>query len=615
MKRIAGFFKSFQFKLIFIYVMLLLIAFQVIGIFFMDRLEEQFVDNHRGALEDQMSLLSYNIEQTLIQETDDTDQNDMNEEINDLISRYEVNELSSTGSTIQVVDSQQNVLAHNQHGTQSGGLLNTEIRVSQALLDQESNEMLLDPDTGQRMRVITQPLHGDDDEVIGAIHLESSMEDMYDEVTQINNIFMTSGGVALAITAMIGVLLSRTVTRPIKDMQKQSAVMSEGDFSRRVRVYGNDEIGELASSFNTLAMNLKEANATTEGERRKLSSVLSHMTDGVIATDELGRIILLNKQAEILLSLDSEGAKGRPLPDILDLSGQVAPSDLYDYTEPLILDFSDERGDSLIEASFSVLRSESGYVTGLITVLHDVTEKEKLERERREFVANVSHELRTPLTTLKSYMEALEDGAIADEDLAPRFLNVIQVETDRMIRLVNDLLQLSKMDVQEHEIYTERHDLIHWLHHLVDRFEMLVKDRDVSFVRRFSQGPIQVDMDSDKMTQVLDNIISNALKFSPEGGTITVGAELKENEALIDIQDEGQGIPIKDQHKIFDRFYRVDKARARSLGGTGLGLAIAKEMIDAHQGSVWVSSEPGQGTSIKISLPLASSGEGCESNG
>ncbi|QQK81755.1 cell wall metabolism sensor histidine kinase WalK [Salicibibacter cibi] len=615
MKRIAGFFKSFQFKLIFIYVMLLLIAFQVIGIFFMDRLEERFVENHRGALEDQMSLLSYNIEQTLIQETDDTDQNEMNEEINDLISRYEVNELSSTGSTIQVVDSQQNVLAHNQHGTQSGGLLNTEIRVSQALLDQESNDMLLDPDTGFRMRVITQPLHGDDDEVIGAIHLESSMEDMYDEVTQINNIFMTSGGIALVITAMIGVLLSRTVTRPIRDMQKQSAVMSEGDFSRRVRVYGNDEIGELASSFNTLAMNLKEANATTEGERRKLSSVLSHMTDGVIATDELGRIILLNKQAEILLSLDSEEAKGRPLPDILDLSGQVAPSDLYDYTEPLILDFSDERGDSLLEASFSVLRSESGYVTGLITVLHDVTEKEKLERERREFVANVSHELRTPLTTLKSYMEALEDGAMADEDLAPRFLNVIQVETDRMIRLVNDLLQLSKMDVQEHGIYTERHDLIYWLQHLVDRFEMLVKDRDVSFVRHFSHWPIQVYMDSDKMTQVFNNIISNALKFSPEGGTITVGAKLRENEVLIDILDEGQGIPIKDQHKIFDRFYRVDKARARNLGGTGLGLAIVKEMIDAHQGSVWVSSEPGQGTRITISLPLASSGAGGESNG
>ncbi|AXF56467.1 cell wall metabolism sensor histidine kinase WalK [Salicibibacter kimchii] len=615
MKRIAGFFKSFQFKLIFIYVMLLLIAFQVIGIFFMDSLEEQFVENHRNALEDQMSLLSYNIEETLIQETEDMDQNDINQEINDLISRYEVNELSSTGSTIQVVDSQQNVLAHNQHGTPSGGLLNTEIRVSQALLGQDSNEMLLDPDTGHRMRVITQPLDGDDDEIIGAIHLESSMEDMYDEVTQINNIFMTSGGVALAITAVIGVLLSRTVTRPIKDMQKQSAVMSEGDFSRRVRVYGNDEIGELASSFNTLAMNLKEANATTEGERRKLSSVLSHMTDGVIATDELGRVILLNKQAEILLSLNSEGAKGQSLPDILDLSGQVTPSDLYDYSEPLILDFSDEQEDSLIEASFSVLRSEDGYVTGLITVLHDVTEQEKMERERREFVANVSHELRTPLTTLKSYMEALEDGAMADEDLAPRFLNVIQVETDRMIRLVNDLLQLSKTDVEEHELQTERHDLTHWLHQLVDRFEMLVKDRNVSFVRRLPQWPIQVEMDRDKMTQVLDNVISNALKFSPEGGTITVGAELQGEEAWIDIQDEGQGIPKKDQHKIFERFYRVDKARARSLGGTGLGLAIVKEMIEAHEGSVWVSSEPNQGTRITISVPLASSGEVGEHSG
>ncbi|SDI49285.1 cell wall metabolism sensor histidine kinase WalK [Natribacillus halophilus] len=615
MEKLKGFFKSFQFKLIFIYVMLLFIALQVIGVFFMDRLEEQFVENHREALEDQMSLLSYNTEQVLMQaDGDDENETDISEELNDLFSRYAVNEVSGTGTTIQVVDSQQNILAHNQPGTQNDGLLNTEIRVSQALLDEDTNEIMLDSDTGHRIRVITEPLHDNDDQVIGAIHLEASMEDMYGEVAQINNILMTSGGVALAITAALGILLSRTVTRPIKDMQKQSAVMSEGDYSRRVRVYGNDEIGELASSFNTLAMNLKEANATTEGERRKLSSVLSNMTDGVIATNELGHIILLNKRAEILLSLNSEEAKGKPLPEILHLSERLSPSDLYDYSEPVVLDFSDEGEDFVLEASFSEIRNKNGAITGLISVLHDITEQEKLDRDRREFVANVSHELRTPLTTLKSYMEALEEGAMADENLAPRFLGVIQVETDRMIRLVNDLLQLSRMDVQGHSIQTLEYDLVSWLHDVVDRFEMLTRDRNMTLVRDFIQMPLQVNIDSDKMTQVLDNIISNALKFSPEGGTITVGADLTGEKALVYIEDEGQGIPKKDEHKIFERFYRLDKARARSLGGTGLGLAIAKELVEAHGGSIWASGASGQGTRITLSLPYNSYPEVGESS-
>nr|WP_184404702.1 cell wall metabolism sensor histidine kinase WalK [Geomicrobium halophilum] len=600
MRKVLGFFRSFQFKLIFIYVMLLLIALQIIGVIFMDQLEDQFVNNHQEALADQMNLLEYNVGQVLMEDRDDEDSNEISEDLNDLFLRYEVN----SNINIQVVDTQQNILANNQSSSQGVGQVNTEIIVSQALLDNENDEIMLDQETGERMRVMAQPVRDEEaDEVIGAVYMEASMEEIYDEIGEINNILMTSAAAALIITAFIGILLSRTITRPVMDMQKQAAVMGKGDFSRRVRVYGNDEIGELASAFNTLSMNLKEANARTEGERRKLSSVLSHMTDGVIATNELGQVILLNRQAELLLSMSSEEAMGQSLPAILQLSDHLAPSDLYDLSESMILDFSDEQGDYLLEASFSVIRNDDGPVTGLITVLHDVTEQEKMDRERREFVSNVSHELRTPLTTLKSYMEALEDGAIVDQDLAPRFLKVTQNETDRMIRLVNDLLQLSKMDRQDLYIQTKDTDVTQWMNEVVDRFDMVVKDKNITFTRDFSEIPIHAVMDRDKMTQVVDNIISNAIKYSPEGGTVTVGSHIENGGAQIYIQDEGMGIPLKNQHKIFERFYRVDKARARNLGGTGLGLAIAKEIVVAHGGTINVSSEYHQGTRITIFLP------------
>ncbi len=435
---------------------------------------------------------------------------------------------------------------------------------------------------------------------------EANMNEIYDEVDEINQILFTGTIIALIITAVLGILLSQTITRPIVDMKKQARVMGEGDFSRQVKVYGNDEIGQLAHSFNNLTLRLKESQSTTEGERKKLSSVLAHMTDGVIATDELGRIILMNNRAEQLLNLDQKDIIGSSLPEILHLSETITPSDLYDYSDSILLDFSDEENDFLLEASFSVIRNEDGPVNGLITVLHDVTEQEKIENERREFVANVSHELRTPLTTLKSYMEALEDGAMQDEKLGPRFLKVTQNETERMIRLVNDLLQLSKMDSDDLRLNAETVDLAEVMHQIADRFEMINKDKNIYFDRQFPSYPIYVDMDRDKMIQVFDNIISNAVKYSPDGGTITLQMIPKSRDVEIEIIDEGLGIPKESQNKIFDRFYRVDKARARNLGGTGLGLAIAKELVHSHGGYIDVQSVWKKGTTIAVTLPYSS---------
>ncbi len=310
------------------------------------------------------------------------------------------------------------------------------------------------------------------------------MEEIYEQVQEINNILLSGTSIALLITIVLMVLLSRTITAPILDMRRQALRMGHGDFSRQVKVYSDDEIGQLARSFNKLTLNLKEATVTRDREQKKLSSVLTHMTDGVIATDQDGRLILMNKRAEELLGVSSAEVMRQPLPEVLHLTETFKVYDMFNHTEPVLLDFSNEEKEFLLEAHFSVIQEDGGPINGLITVLHDVTEQEKIEQDRREFVANVSHELRTPLTTIKSYLEALEDGAITDRELAPRFLNVTQNETERMIRLVNDLLQLSKMDSKDDQLKLTWFNFGVFLNEVVDRFEMVSEDKNITFKRK-----------------------------------------------------------------------------------------------------------------------------------
>jgi two-component system, OmpR family, sensor histidine kinase VicK len=391
-------------------------------------------------------------------------------------------------------------------------------------------------------------------------------------------------------------------------MKKQALAMAKGNFSRKVRVYGQDEIGTLALTFNNLTKKLQEAQAMTEGERRKLSSVLSYMTDGVIATDRKGRVILINEPAAEMLNVSRETVLSQPIVSLLGLNDTNTFEDLLEESDSLILDYSTKKEPYILRANFSVIQKETGFVNGLIAVLHDITDQEKIDAERREFVANVSHELRTPLTTMRSYLEALADGAWKDEEIAPNFLEVTRTETERMIRLVNDLLQLSKLDSTDYRLSKEWVNFVDFFHRIIDRFEM-TKSKNVSFQRSLPNHAIFVEIDEDKMTQVLYNIISNALKYSPEGGLVTFSIKEEEEKVVVSISDEGMGIPKENIGKIFDRFYRVDKARTRKLGGTGLGLAIAKEMVNVHGGMIWAVSEEGKGTEISFSLPYEQSEE------
>ncbi|MCY8563362.1 cell wall metabolism sensor histidine kinase WalK [Bacillus sonorensis] len=599
----VGFFRSIHFKFTLIYVLLIIVAMQIIGVYFVRAMEDNLLRSYKDSLDQRVNNLSYYLEQEMTKDRSTESSTTLKEDAERIL-----NDFSKEGEILEVslIDKSYEVIAtSNPYNREVAGKKTTEGIIKRTLLVGLPYEnKFFDPERDSKVRISVTPIKKANQETIGAIYVVASMDDVYNQIRTINMILASGTILALGITAFLGVFVARTITHPLSDMRKQAIELAKGNFSRKVRKYGNDEIGQLATTFNYLTRELKEAQSMTEGERKKLSSVIAYMTDGVIATNRNGAIILLNTPALELLNVSRETALEMPITSLLGLDGEYTFEDLVEQQDSLILEIDQEERTSVLRVNFSVIQKEHGKIDGLIAVIYDVTEQEQIDQERREFVANVSHELRTPLTTMRSYLEALADGALQDPNIAPRFLNVAQNETERMIRLVNDLLQLSKFDSKDYQFNKEWIHFIRFFSLIIERFEM-TKEQHVDFISHLPDRDLYVEIDPDKITQVLDNIISNALKYSPEGGHITFSVDVNEEEELlyVSVKDEGVGIPRKDMEKIFERFYRVDKARTRKLGGTGLGLAIAKEMVQAHGGDIWADSIEGKGTTITFTLP------------
>ena len=597
MKKV-GFFKSIYFKFVLIYLLLIFVAMQIIGVYFAQRLEEQLLDSFKSSIQERVNILKYSLEKEIIEPRKAGDPTLM-EDIETTIGDYDSEDISE----IRVIDQDYKVIGSSVENQELVGTRFTDTMVMTAFNQGVAQkEIRIDANNAERILLWSEPLMTEDGVVIGNLYLITKIENVYKELEQINTIMARATIISLLVTAVLGILLAQTITRPISDMRRQAMAMSRGNYSRKVKVYSDDEIGQLAVSFNNLTKKLQDAQATTEAEKRKLSSVLTNMTDGVLTTDRRGRVILINDTALSMLKVSRETSLSKPITEVLGIDDTYTFSQLLNEKDSMILDHSSDKKLLYLRANFSIIQRETGFVNGLIVVLHDITEQEKIDEERREFVANVSHELRTPLTTMRSYLEALADGAMDDAELAPRFLNTAQTETERMIRLVNALLQLSKLDSTDYQLSTTWVDFGRYFHRVIDRFEM-TKSRNVTFKRLIPEESIGVEIDEDKITQVLDNIISNALKYSPEGGQVTFKLQVIGPNIEVSVRDEGMGIPKENVSRIFERFYRVDKARSRKMGGTGLGLAIAKEMIEAHKGQIWASSEEGKGTTVFFTLP------------
>ncbi|MBC1452041.1 cell wall metabolism sensor histidine kinase WalK [Listeria welshimeri] len=597
------FFQSVQFKLVIMYLLLIIVAMQVIGAYFVRELEGQLEKNFQNSITNSITLLDYNAREEIIKNSDNSVK--LQNDIRELLVDY--SRASSNLIEVRIVDEKGKILGTSNLNNQGivGQKSNDPLVKRTLSLGTTSEDKIYRDESNKNNRVwVNVSSIKNKGEVIGAIYLVADIESVYKQVDDITNIFITGTLIAMVITAILGILLSRTITKPIVEMKRQAYAMARGNYSRKVKVYGVDEIGELADSFNTLTKRVQEAQAMTEGERRKLSSVLAYMTDGVIATDRRGKVILINTPAEKMLRVKHESANGRSIIDVLDIGDSYQFEDLMEVDGSLTMDRSTLDKPYILRANFSVIQRETGFNNGVIAVLHDITDQEKVDQERRDFVSNVSHELRTPLTSMHSYLEALSDGAWEDKEIAPRFLEVTQNETERMIRLVNDLLKLSRMDGGREHLEKSFVNFTDFFNHIIDRFEMMKKET-IMFKRHIPKEPVIIEIDEDKVMQVLDNIISNANKYSPDGGRISFYLKKFEDEIEISIADEGLGVPEEDLANVFDRFFRVDKARSREMGGTGLGLAIAREVIEAHGGRIWAERNKSKGTVIKFTLPYS----------
>ena len=605
MQKVKRFFRSIQFKIPVLFIFMLMISLQLIVANFLRQLETQMISNFQEQIQLQVGFLKNSVQPILAR--DDKDEVKI-AEISKILQDY------PTGSSIveaRIMDTQGYILGTTNQSQQSVvGTRTTEADAQQVLLTNDVYAYNYTEHENRYWKIVSpiSPISGNSGNPLGIISVTTSIESRYTQVKDIGVIFVSSSLIAIVLVIIITFLISQGITKPIAEMKKQTEKIAEGNYTGEVKIYSDDELGQLGQAINDLSFKIKEAQESTESERQRLDSVLRHMSDGVIATDRRGRIVIMNTAALDILNLKSEKVIGIPLLEILPLEERVTFRELLETQQERLIHLEEDGEDSMIQCEFSVIQRESGFISGLVCVLTDVTEQQKIERERRNFVSNVSHELRTPLTSIKSYTEALVDGAWENKEIAPGFLNVIETETDRMMRMITDLLNLSRMDQNRFGLEKEFINMNELVVHIVNRFEMVLqsepyRDKNYRILTDITQRDLWVELDQDKITQVLDNIINNAIKYSPDGGRIIIRLMETHTDIIVSVSDEGLGIARKDIPHLFDRFYRVDKARSRAMGGSGLGLAIAQEVVQLHGGKIWVNSIENKGSTFFVSLP------------
>lgn len=591
-----------------------MLTLECVGAVFVRQLEHQNLNTFKQTIE----LPSY-VDNSLSEQLVNTNHKKANQKIRKILAEVNNNNISE----IRVIDSQGVVRGTSNFDNRNMiGQKTTEQMVKATLVNNRSHtENVYDNSNHTRYYVNIIPLvDNSSNNVVGVVYLRASLESVYSNINSITLIYLSAALITIVIGLLLAIIISQEITRPIEEMRKQTLRIARGDFSGQVRVMGNDELGQLAGAVNNLSVRVEEAQESSDSERRRLDSVLSHMSDGVLATDRRGNVTIVNNMALQLLGVEHDDELiGKSIIDVLDIRHDYTVRQLVNSEQKeMILDMSNSGSNLILNAYFSPIQRESGFVSGLVCVLHDVTSQQKEEQERKEFVSNVSHELRTPLTSVKSYVEALSDGAWQDKEIAPQFLKVVQDETERMIRMINDLLSLSRMDAGTTKLNLEYVNINELFNYILNRFDMIIKKEEdpkkkkYTIERFFTKKDLWVEIDTDKFTQVIDNIMNNAIKYSPDGGVITARLLETHNHVIMSISDQGLGIPRKDLSHIFDRFFRVDKARSRKQGGTGLGLAISKEVVNMLGGQIWVDSVEGKGSTFYISLPYVPYEEGDE---
>lgn len=597
---------SIQFKVALVFTLTLLVTLEVIGAFFVKQLERQSINQLRT----QLTLKPY-VTDSLTEQLSNGDQTNADSKIHTILNSIN----NPTINEVMVIDAQGVIRGTSQVDRQDlVGRKDTDQNIRAALSASKYNRHPIEERDGVRYQLVIRPLINTvngESRVVGVVAVRASLETIYRNLDNISLVFLSASVLAVALGIMMAIIIARSLSNPLREINRRTIRIAQGDYGGDLEIRSNDEIGQLAENVNDLANQIERTTNSIDFERRRLDSVLEYMTDGVLATDRRGNIEVINTTAAKLLNIeDANQAIGKSILSILKIETAYNLRDLVVGRSELDLDFSNDQQARHLQAYFSLIQRASGFVSGMVIVLHDVTEQYQLDVERRQFVSNVSHELRTPLTSVKSYVDALQEGAIDDPALAHSFLTVLQDETSRMIHMINDLLELSRMDSGTSRVENETVNIAELFNYVLNRFDMIIANDDgqsqgkhYTIRREIPDVEIWVELDPSRFIQVIDNIMNNAIKYSPDGGVISAKLNDQQDEVVLSISDQGLGIPAKDVQHVFDRFFRVDKARSRKQGGTGLGLAISKEIIEQFGGRIWLESTEGQGTTFFIALP------------
>ncbi|QUH25180.1 sensor histidine kinase [Serpentinicella alkaliphila] len=588
--------KSMRIKLITIYFLLVFIAMSIVSVFIIQQFEQYHLESVSGNL--------IQIAGSIITTLQDTNWQHNKKDTQENIVFYEKMDIE-----IYVIDkdnnftiiSSTNIPYLNQNAMH---ILEPELILAAFNGDEREKDIISRSGETTSSKNIVFPLFDENNMIAGAVYLRKNLESIYKTLDQSKYILTRATLLALFITILLGYLIAKSITGPINDVTIKAEKMAKGDFDQIVEVKSNDEIGQLASMFNFLTARLKSSIQEVSSEKNKLDTIINYMADGLVAATETGEIIHTNPRALEILKLDEEAVHRKSFDEIFR---ELNPRLTLDYFKKESWSGSQiiDMGDGIkVRANYAPFTNETNTLAGIILLLQDVTEHEKLENMRKEFVANVSHELKTPLTTIKSYTETILDGTIEDKQLTQQFLNVIDSEVDRMTRLVRDLLQLSNLDFQQYKWNKKQVYIDDIIEKVLIKLELSAhnKQQILKYVKDCEN--IKINGDEDKIEQVISNIITNAIKYTNEEGQITIELLKEGDYAVISVEDNGIGIPAKDLSRVFERFYRVDKARSRELGGTGLGLSIAKQIIDSHEGTIKIVSGEGSGTKVTITLPV-----------
>ncbi|RJX26743.1 MAG: cell wall metabolism sensor histidine kinase WalK [Dethiobacter sp.] len=587
-----------QGKIVLLYSLLILFAMQLSGVYLVKSLENYYLRNYAISQLSQGELLCNFIRRYLVEEEQ------QGELISDLIAEFGG---GMPGTETMVLD---------RHGRLLGGpdqrslsLLGGRVIQDDVLLALAGNRVeaiRVDPETGVRYYFLALPVKNMSS-VVGVVFLRGSLEHIYLMLKEIKLMLITGWGIVLGIAILIGFLLTRTITMPIREVTSRAAAMAGGDFSQKIEVRSEDEIGELGEMFNFLTARLKDTLKEISAEKNKVEAILNYMTDGIVAFNKEGQSIHLNPAARKFLEWTGSpaelGLSGEVIFKILFTPGEMV--ELFKGGSPSTKEVHiGDTQEKILQVHFAPVK-ENGVLQGILVVLHDVTKERVFSRMQQEFVANVSHELRTPLTTIKNYIETLLNGAQEDPGIRMRFLQVVEKETERMVKLVKDLLVLSQIDYHETQWVKEETDVAFLIYEIREQVELECQAKGIILHTSLPRQSLKAFLDKDKIRQVMLNLLDNALKFTPPGGEIEVRACERESNICVSVRDTGIGIPPEEVDRVFERFYRVDKTRSRHSGGTGLGLSIAKQIIEAHGGTVFLESKLEEGTEITFCLPLA----------